>query len=179
MTCNDLNSIPPALIRPGRVDLKLHMSYVDDYQLQLIFWRFFCMEVRETELEEIPREKFPLLAKTVTSLLSGLREQAKTVQESTGISIEISPAELISYFLYHALRFDLPKKPELMGQCFQSLQSSIPEFIESIATDRKQAIAHAKKKTGNSEDSESNKSSPITPPSSPTAEKKTAETKAN
>ncbi|KAI8889454.1 P-loop containing nucleoside triphosphate hydrolase protein [Backusella circina FSU 941] len=179
MTCNDLNSIPPALIRPGRVDLKLNMSYVDNYQLQLIFWRFFCMEVKETPLEEIPKEKFPLLAKTVTSLLSGLREQAKAVKESTGIAIEISPAELISYFLYHALRFNLPKNPELIDQCFQSLLKSIPEFINSIAVDRKQAIAHAKKKTGNNEDSESNKSSPITPPSSPTAEKKVAETKTN
>ncbi|KAI8883875.1 P-loop containing nucleoside triphosphate hydrolase protein [Backusella circina FSU 941] len=169
MTCNDINSIPPALIRPGRVDIKLKMSYVDDYQAQLIFWRFFCTNEKETPLENIPKEKYPLIAKSAKSIISGIRDHAEAMKEISGIQIEISPAELINFFLYHSLKFNLPRNPDTVEECFKSLQDNIPEFINSITSDRKQAIQHEKKKSGtyNAQDSEPNEPKLITPPASP------------
>jgi hypothetical protein len=171
MTCNDINSIPPALIRPGRVDIKLKMGYVDDYQAQLLFWRFFCTDVKETPLEKIHKEKYPLIASSAASILSGIRDHAKAMKETTGIQIDISPAELINFFLYHSLKFNLPIHPDSVEECFKSLQASIPEFINSIAIDRRQAIEHAKKKSGAciiQDPPQPIESNLITPPTSPT-----------
>lgn len=189
MTCNDMSIIPPALIRPGRIDLKLHMGYIDDYQAKLIFWRFFCMEEKETALEDIPTEKYPLLATTVHDLIRLIRDTAHQVSKDRNISLEISPAELISYLLFHALKFKLSKQPQHLDLCCQSILDHIPEFIESVATDRNQAIEHAKKKAllqqqeqqqnaGTANATASEAKIP-TPPTSPSVEKKTIATNTN
>ncbi|KAG2205602.1 hypothetical protein INT46_010764 [Mucor plumbeus] len=146
MTCNDMNTIPPALIRPGRVDLKLHMGYIDNYQAELIFWRFFCMEEKEAALENIPKQNYSTLTNTVNELIQRIRDTAHKISKQQKIELEISPAELISYLLFHALKHKLSKQPQNLNLCCQSILDHIPEFIESVATDRKQAIEHAKKK---------------------------------
>ncbi|KAI8642722.1 P-loop containing nucleoside triphosphate hydrolase protein [Parasitella parasitica] len=190
MTCNDMNTIPPALIRPGRVDLKLHMGYIDNYQAELIFWRFFCMGEKETELEKIPKEKYPVLANTVNELIQRIRDTANNVSKQRNIELEISPAELISYLLFHALKYKLSTSPQHLDSCCQSILDHIPDFIESIASDRKQAIEHAKKKAvfqqmqqpvadaasqSSAENTNAKETKIIpTPPTSPAAEKKTA-----
>lgn len=197
MTCNDMNTIPPALIRPGRVDLKLHMGYIDNYQAELIFWRFFCMEEKETVLEDIPKQNYPTLAKTVNELIQRIRDTAHRVSKQQKIELEISPAELISYLLFHALKYKLSKQPQHLDSCCQSILDHIPDFIESVATDRKQAIEHAKKKASlqqmqqsavnaeshsNADNATTTTTTTITketkiiptPPTSPAAEKKTA-----
>jgi hypothetical protein len=142
MTCNDLNTIPPALIRPGRIDLKLHMGYIDNYQAELIFWKFFCMSEKEKELDDIPKSNYPKLARTVNELIKRMRELAS----QQAIQLEISPAELISYLLFHALRYNLSKNPDSLSDCCQSLLDHIPDFIKSVTADRIQAIEHGKKK---------------------------------
>lgn len=147
MTCNDMNSIPPALIRPGRIDLKLHMGYIDDYQAELIFWKFFCMPEKDKELQDIERKQYPTLSYTVDELIRRMRELAQQTAASTGIEMEISPAELISYLLFHALKFNLSKNPNSIGDCCQSLLDHIPEFISSVSADRIQAIEHTKKRS--------------------------------
>lgn len=144
MTCNDMNGIPPALIRPGRIDLKLHMGYVDNYQAELIFWKFFCMDEKDKNLGDIQREKYPLLRSTVDELIQCMRKLAQ--QTTLGVELEISPAEFISYLLFHALKFNLSKSPESLEKCCQSLLEHIPDFVTSVSTDRLQAIEHAKKK---------------------------------
>ncbi|KAG2193996.1 hypothetical protein INT47_004998 [Mucor saturninus] len=202
MTCNDINTIPPALIRPGRVDLKLHMGYLDNYQAQLIFWKFFCMPEKEKSLYDIERKKYPVLDRTVNELIIRIRDHAQQSSISTGIQLEISPAELISYLLFHALKFNLSKNPHLLSDCCQSLLEHIPDFISSVSADRIQAIEHAKKKSLQTQVSDSaltaeaanadtnpNKASTTTttttttiitkqviptPPTSPASEKKTA-----
>lgn len=188
MTCNDMNTIPPALIRPGRIDLKIHMGYIDDYQAKLIFWRFFCMEEKETALEDIPTEKYPTLSKTVDELIQRMRDTAHVISKERHIQLEISPAELISYLLFHALKYKLSKQPEHLDLCCQSILDHIPDFIDTVATDRKQAIEHAKKKAmlQQTEEQQQNASNNVnttttkdneakipTPPTSPSVEKKT------
>ncbi|CAO3655334.1 unnamed protein product [Mucor fragilis] len=184
MTCNDMNTIPPALIRPGRIDLKLHMGYVDDYQAKLIFWRFFCMEEKETALEDIPTERYPTLSSTVNELIQRIRDTTHQVSKERHIQLEISPAELISYLLFHALKFKLSKQPQHLGLCCQSILNHIPDFVDSVATDRKQAIEHAKKKAlihqqeqqknASTDNTATTSEAKIpTPPTSPSVEKKT------
>lgn len=143
MTCNDLSTVPPALIRPGRIDLKLHMGYIDNYQAELIFWKFFCMPEKEKELDVIDKSKYPVLARTVNELIQRMRDLASQQL----IQLEISPAELISYLLFHALKYNLSKNPDSLSDCCQSLLDHIPDFINSVTADRIQAIEHAKKKT--------------------------------
>ncbi|KAL9556175.1 hypothetical protein MBANPS3_002006 [Mucor bainieri] len=192
MTCNDMNRIPPALIRPGRIDVKLHMGYLDDYQAKLIFWRFFCMEEKETSLEDMPTEKYPVLSKTIHELIRRIRDKAHQASLERGVQLEISPAELINYFLFHALKFRLSTQPQHLDLCCQSILDHIPDFIDSVATDRKQAIEHAKKKAtmlqqegqahavshSNAQDINHTKTTNVaripTPPTSPAAEKMAA-----
>ncbi|CAO3630795.1 unnamed protein product [Cunninghamella blakesleeana] len=42
MTCNDPTDIEPALLRPGRIDLKLELSYADKSQLKAMYIRFMA-----------------------------------------------------------------------------------------------------------------------------------------
>lgn len=147
MTCNDINIIPPALIRPGRIDLKLHMGYLDNHQAQLIFWKFFCMPEKEKKLKDIDTMNHPVLNSTVNELIFRIRDLAQQASVTTGVQLEISPAELISYFLFHALKFNLSKNPQHLNDCCQSLLDHISGFISSVSADRIQAIEHAKKKS--------------------------------
>ena len=41
MTANHLNSLDPALIRPGRCDLQIMVSFASTEQLEAMFLRFF------------------------------------------------------------------------------------------------------------------------------------------
>lgn len=183
MTCNDENAIPPALLRPGRIDVKLYLGYVDDYQTELIFWRFFCSEEKETELENIPREKYPFMSEIIKQILVKMREECRRVSGlHQGIdSIQISPAELVGHFLYYALEHSLSRYSENLHDCCRSILENIPSFVETVAKDRIQAIEHEKKKKklAESQDEEKKKKEEEkipTPPLSPTSEKRTVTT---
>ena len=41
MTTNHIEKLDPALIRPGRVDLKMHITYADRDQKRELYKRFF------------------------------------------------------------------------------------------------------------------------------------------
>jgi len=41
MTANSIDKLPPSLIRPGRVDMKLHLDYPDDDQLKQLYARCY------------------------------------------------------------------------------------------------------------------------------------------
>jgi len=53
MTTNKLQVLPPALIRPGRVDLRVHVGLASARQLERMFMRFFPGE--EVRAEEFSR----------------------------------------------------------------------------------------------------------------------------
>ncbi|OAC99011.1 hypothetical protein MUCCIDRAFT_41926, partial [Mucor lusitanicus CBS 277.49] len=40
MTCNNVSRIQPALLRPGRIDMKMELGYADKTQINKMFWRF-------------------------------------------------------------------------------------------------------------------------------------------
>lgn len=142
------------------------------------------MEEKETALEDIPTERYPTLSSTVNELIQRIRDTTHQVSKERHIQLEISPAELISYLLFHALKFKLSKQPQHLGLCCQSILNHIPDFVDSVATDRKQAIEHAKKKAlihqqeqqknASTDNTATTSEAKIpTPPTSPSVEKKT------
>jgi ATP-dependent 26S proteasome regulatory subunit len=81
MTCNDTSKLPPALLRPGRVDMKLHMGLADEFQIRHMYRRFFD-ETTTVDLECLVK----LLPKD-----------------------EIAPAELQNFFMIYSLQNDSNK----------------------------------------------------------------------
>ncbi|CAO3667134.1 unnamed protein product [Umbelopsis ramanniana] len=76
MTCNDTSKLPPALLRPGRIDMKLHMGLADEFQIRHMYRRFFD-ESGSYDLERLIK----LLPKE-----------------------EIAPAELQNFFMMYSLQ---------------------------------------------------------------------------
>lgn len=104
------------------------------------------MQEKETSLENMPTKKYPTLVKTVDELIQRMRDEAHTVSLERNVPLEISPAELISYFLFHALKFKLSAQSQHLDLCCQSILDHISDLINSVVIDRKQAIEHAKKR---------------------------------
>ncbi|CAG0899786.1 unnamed protein product [Cyprideis torosa] len=75
MTTNYLERLDPALIRPGRVDVKEYIGHCSDFQLQTMFMRFF------PECEELDAEKF-----------------SETIRH---LGRPISPAQIQGYLMFH------------------------------------------------------------------------------
>ncbi|XP_036321397.1 mitochondrial chaperone BCS1 [Rhagoletis pomonella] len=78
MTTNYLDRLDPALIRPGRVDVKEYVGYCDAHQLEEMFLRFYGKQ-----------EKFPEKA---------AKEFAKSVLAD---GRNVSPAQVQGYFMRH------------------------------------------------------------------------------
>lgn len=53
MTTNHIERLDPALIRPGRVDLKEYLGDATSYQAHTLFTRFYTGSVSDTELEAL------------------------------------------------------------------------------------------------------------------------------
>lgn len=75
MTTNHVDRLDPALIRPGRVDLKEYVGYCSHWQLTQMFQRFYPGQA-------------PSLAETF----------AERVLQATN---QISPAQVQGYFMLH------------------------------------------------------------------------------
>lgn len=83
MTTNHVNRLDPALLRPGRVDLSLEITYASPFQVAKMFRRFYP---DHTDLTE----KF----------IKQVRDMLVARRASTG-KVGMSIAELQSYFLVH------------------------------------------------------------------------------
>jgi SpoVK/Ycf46/Vps4 family AAA+-type ATPase len=79
LTCNDTTKLAPALLRPGRVDKKLHLGLADEYQIRSMFERFF-----EVSNDKIVEKLVHLLPKN-----------------------ELAPAELQNFFMTYSLQDDM------------------------------------------------------------------------
>jgi chaperone BCS1 len=83
MTTNHLERLDAALIRPGRVDVKLEVGYATPQQMKGMFLRFFPAAEREAE-------------QFVAAV-----QRAQTKRAAQGLSANLSMAELQGYFLVH------------------------------------------------------------------------------
>lgn len=126
MTCNNIDKIQPALLRPGRIDLKLKLDYAAPEQIRDTFWRFM-------ELDD------------ETSLPLEAEERAKV--EELAVKFEkmipeyhVTTAEIQSYFidmLLEAKANDWTKE-----NMYENMFKRIPAFMERVDMDRKQAEKH-------------------------------------
>jgi mitochondrial chaperone BCS1 len=78
MTTNYLNRLDPALIRPGRVDVKEYVGYCSAHQMELMFKRFYVGTNTETNSKIFS---------------SKIMERKKNV----------SPAQIQGYFMVHKM----------------------------------------------------------------------------
>lgn len=130
MTCNDITKLPPALLRPGRMDVKLKLDYADRGQIQDMFWQFFGHDPDTLE---------PMLDGERKDYVQSLMKKfANALPEN-----HVTTAELENYFITLWMEADA-ENPE--DGLYDRLFNDIPEFLEKVKLDRKQAEDHEKQK---------------------------------
>lgn len=150
-----MNKIVPALLRPGRVDVKMEFGYADKYQTEAMFWRFFD--------EESQNGQDPKWVDVLHKLLEVLPEN------------ELTPAELQNFFMAHALLLQSPHKTQAIditrmtdneqdidkqnmdtndkwSLFFKDLLASVGPFMDKVKIDREQARKHAERKLKQKDD---------------------------
>ncbi|KAI7886134.1 P-loop containing nucleoside triphosphate hydrolase protein [Lichtheimia hyalospora FSU 10163] len=130
MTCNDITKLPPALLRPGRMDVKLKLDYADRGQMQDMFWQFFGHDPDTLE---------PMLDGERKEYVQSLMKKfANALPEN-----HVTTAELENYFITLWMEADA-ENPE--DGLYDRLFNDIPEFLEKVKLDRKQAEEHERQK---------------------------------
>ncbi|ORX54578.1 P-loop containing nucleoside triphosphate hydrolase protein [Hesseltinella vesiculosa] len=174
MTCNNIEKVEPALLRPGRMDVKLKLDYALHSQIEHMFWRFFA-PVNDTDVDadaslsitsgHLSTIKHEHASSTSTLILpptppvtldddcleernaflrNALKQLLATIPEHT-----ITTAELQSVFTSVSLE-NGPDAP--IEDIIQSLLDSLPKFMDRVKEDREQAKKHAKKNKRRDED---------------------------
>lgn len=136
MTCNDVNRIQPALLRPGRIDMKMELGYADKTQINKMFWRFMGEDDIVEEDEEKKDEKKSL---THNEKMNTLAQQFTDLIPD----LQVTPAELQNFFIMNmmdheeTLQVEDGKEPD-----YGYLLDAVPEFLATVKRDREQAEEH-------------------------------------
>lgn len=138
MTCNNLNKITPALLRPGRIDVKLKFDYAAPEQVRDTYWRFMRLdETTSMPIEGEEKEK---------------AEEFGVKFESMIPNDKITTAEIQSFFI--DLLLEANSAGWTRDEIYRHMFERIPEFLKKVAFDREQAEKHREeKKHKRSEDS--------------------------
>lgn len=134
MTCNDINRVQPALLRPGRIDVKMELGYADKLQIREMFYRFMdfdsSFKKSKSDEEVVPevdqkaKERLNETADTFTSLIPDL---------------QVTPAELQNFFIMSLMEQEELEDEELKTDPAFVLDK-VPEFLKSVRRDREQAL---------------------------------------
>jgi chaperone BCS1 len=76
MTTNYIKRLDPALIRPGRVDVKEYVGFCSEHQLELMYMRFYAGE-------------------------NSVNDAIKFAKKLTTFGRDVSPAQVQGYFMIH------------------------------------------------------------------------------
>ncbi|KAG2230782.1 hypothetical protein INT48_006804 [Thamnidium elegans] len=127
MTCNNIDKIQPALLRPGRIDLKFKLDYAAPEQIRDTFWRFMNLD-DETSLPLEPEERSKV-------------EKIALEFEKRIPAYHVTTAEIQGYFinLLLASKANDWSQENLHREIFER----IPEFMKQVELDRTQAKKHS------------------------------------
>ncbi|CAO0795821.1 unnamed protein product [Mucor circinelloides] len=141
MTCNNVSRIQPALLRPGRIDMKMELGYADKTQINKMFWRF--MGEDDIEFSDDDMEGEDGAEKKRAKIYS---EELKTLaQKFTDMipNLYVTPAELQNFFIMNMMDhedFDVDDSEKKTDYSY--LLDAVPAFLETVAKDRAQALEH-------------------------------------
>ncbi|KAF7722378.1 hypothetical protein EC973_003188 [Apophysomyces ossiformis] len=140
MTCNDINKLNPALLRPGRMDTKVLLGYATKNQISSMFWRFFGYDF--DTMEDISAERRKYLQGICDKFCDAIPDE------------HVTTAEVQSYFISLLMEAGL----EIRGnEIFEKIVNGTKEFLVKVQLDRKQALKHLqdeiKKTLGEDEES--------------------------
>ncbi|ORY96667.1 P-loop containing nucleoside triphosphate hydrolase protein [Syncephalastrum racemosum] len=123
ITCNDINKLPPALLRPGRIDLKCKLDYAEREQVEEMFWRFFGQD-----------------PDTMEPLQDGeLKTKMEKTKKRFGKAIPsgyVTTAEIENYFITNIMEADAQNMEDSL---FERIFDGIPTFLDKVIVDREQA----------------------------------------
>ncbi|KAI8048757.1 P-loop containing nucleoside triphosphate hydrolase protein [Gilbertella persicaria] len=146
MTCNDLTRIQPALLRPGRIDMKMELGYADKTQIRKMFWRFMGEDDMEEGEEEEGKDTKKIMA---SPELKDLADQFTDMIPD----LEVTPAELQNFFIMHLMdkeaekEDDEDKEEQDTKVDYSYLLDAVPAFLETVRYDRQQALEHKMNRT--------------------------------
>lgn len=141
MTCNNVNRIQPALLRPGRIDMKMELGYADKTQINKMFWRF--MGEDDVEFSEDEMDEADITEKKRAKVYS--EELKALAQKFTDMipDLHVTPAELQNFFIMNMMDhedFDVDDSEKTTDYSY--LLDAVPAFLETVAKDRAQALEH-------------------------------------
>lgn len=123
ITCNDISKLPPALLRPGRIDLKCKLDYAEREQVEEMFWRFFGQD---------PDTMEPLQDGELKTKMERIRTRfGKAIPSG-----HVTTAEIENYFITHIMEADAQNMEDSL---FDRIFDGIPAFLEKVIIDREQA----------------------------------------
>ncbi|KAI8981015.1 P-loop containing nucleoside triphosphate hydrolase protein [Pilobolus umbonatus] len=135
MTCNDMTKIQPALLRPGRIDVKMELGYANKYQVRKMFLRFtgedddtYFKKTDNDEKVHVFPEHIRELANKFTDLIPDLY---------------VTPAELQNFFIMNMMDNEETDK-DIPN--YEYLLDLVPKFLETVKFDREQALLHKLRK---------------------------------
>ncbi|CAO3596365.1 unnamed protein product [Absidia cylindrospora] len=151
MSCNNMDDIEPALLRPGRIDIKMDLGYSDRSQIKAMYYRFinkttFCWNddlskpLNSSDNDDtmlLETRKSPSLGSTTSTTIENLAVDETTAAAdrfADAIPCDyVTPAELQNFFISH---LDMIQANPSPIECILSL---VPGFLDTVKADREHA----------------------------------------
>ncbi|KAG0167733.1 hypothetical protein DFQ30_005703 [Apophysomyces sp. BC1015] len=130
MTGNNIEKLNPALLRPGRIDVKVLLGYADHKQTKEMFWRFFGTD-------------FQAMKPAADDRKAALEDYCNKFTESIPEG-QVTTAEIQNYFITLLMNYGLYNPT---NEVLDKVVSGVNEFLAKVKFDRDQALMHKKKET--------------------------------
>ncbi|KAI8340863.1 P-loop containing nucleoside triphosphate hydrolase protein [Chlamydoabsidia padenii] len=146
MSCNNMDDIEPALLRPGRIDIKMELGYADQDQIRAMYHRFMDDDDNQLDNDDNADKKDQSLlmikSPSSTSSVSTITSSTDTVLPDVDRFVRaipaeyVTPAELQNFFICHLDAIQASPDP------IQHIIDLVPGFLETVKADRLHAEKH-------------------------------------